>query len=148
MTMKNQELYQLLLRSFDEDLSPQEQQQLQKALKESAELRQKKRELEEVEALLRNADMTTTIPFFTGKVMTKIEDLHSTQALSLMDEFALSLSRIFPKVALSSLSLLLVLTAGLYLSEGNLSSNTLLGTSDISSELLVSDDDYLNDFNF
>ncbi len=145
----NNQSYQLLVRSFDDELSAEEQRILQAALKNSAELRQQKKELEETALLFKDTNIAPSIPFFTGKVMTKIEDLEARKGYSFIEEFALSLSNIFPKVALSSLSLVVLLTAGLYLTEGNLSANTLLGTSsDISSELLVSDYDYLNDINF
>ncbi|RMF56566.1 MAG: hypothetical protein D6743_20090, partial [Calditrichaeota bacterium] len=65
-------LLNLLIRSFDEELTEAERRELQNALAADAELREQKRQLQEVRHLVRESAVRSFKPFFAARVMRRV----------------------------------------------------------------------------
>ena len=126
----DQALYNLLLASFDRSLSDEEQVALNQGLESSAQLRDAQAELQNMRALIGEQSYEFK-PFFAGRVLHKIDALENR-----IKERGLSnwLARIFPKVALSGVAVILLLIASTYFMEGSFSLDTLLGISEVATE--------------
>ena len=110
-----QRAYALLLASFDRKLTSKEQATLDQGLTDFTGLQAEKTDLEQLRAMV--GEQTYAFkPFFAGRVMHKIE------------------VRIFPKVAMSGLAIIILLLASTYLIEGSFSLDTLLGISEVATE--------------
>ena len=72
-----QKLIKLLHRSFDNKLSPNEEETLSKALASSEALRAEKARIEELRRLLQDNAVHSFQPFFSARVMRRIEDMQS-----------------------------------------------------------------------
>lgn len=94
----------LLLKSFDTDLTIEEQQRLDDALKASPELRIQKQELIRMRDLMGNSDFRFR-PHFSDRVMAGIRDLKKKR--SEMDPFFESLVLAFRPLAISALLFIL-----------------------------------------
>ena len=124
-------LKQLLIKSFDEDLSPKEQAELQKGFEDFPELLQEKEDI----LLLRNALQKQTYSFhfgFSDKIMRKIEASHSANEQNLQDYFAAQLSTLFRWIAPVGIAAIVLIVVALYFSEGSASFKTLIGANDFS----------------
>jgi len=121
--MKKENINELLLRSFDQELSPEERAGLDAALADSEALRREKQQLEKLRNLLgglrAEADRT-----FAGKVMSKL-------GASPVEATLLSL---LPRAAAACLIILLLTLIGIYLSEGSLSTDAIIGVSNLAPE--------------
>lgn len=135
--MNQKQLYHLLLRSLDQPLKPQEQQQLEEGLAQSAELRAQR------EALLRNRERLTQWrprpdPAFATRVMARWEPYRAPESVQNL------LVAWFPRVAAACLLILLLTILGTYFSEGSLTPEAFIGTQDLTVEdaysLTLSDD--------
>jgi hypothetical protein len=124
----NDELLDLLYRSFDSNLSKEDQARLGDGLSRDAELREEKKRLEQMRSMvLENADRSFK-PFFSARVMRKIKD-EAPQS-----DFFESLVWIFRRVAIvGGLALVLLLATNLLVGRG-LSLDSLLGMPQISME--------------
>jgi hypothetical protein len=101
------DLNHLLIRSFDEELSPEEAQQLAVALATSEELRSKKDELLEMRSALSEWSPAPNPDFLAG-VMSGLPVRLETMVV-----------RLFPRVAAASLLLMGVMIAYLYFTDGS-----------------------------
>ncbi len=121
--MKKDTINELLLRSFDEELSPEERAGLDAALADSEALRLEKQQLEKLRNLLGGlqAEVDRT---FAGKVMSKV-------SISPVEATLLSL---LPRAAAPSLIFLLLTLIGIYLAEGSLSTDATIGVSNLAPE--------------
>lgn len=93
----------LLMRSREEDLTPSEEKRLEQLLESYPELRAEKKELHETEKLVAQAAPESFAPFFSTRVMSRIERRYGDQA------FVENLAFFFRRLALA----VLLLAAGL-----------------------------------
>ncbi|HAS41890.1 MAG TPA: hypothetical protein DCS93_15525 [Microscillaceae bacterium] len=122
--------YELLLASFDRELTEAETAMLEQGLADFAELRAEKADLEKLRTLV--GEQTHAFkPFFAGRVMHKIENLQQRSKEKGLTGWMV---RIFPKVAVSGLAVIILLMASTYLVEGSFSLDTLLGISEVAAE--------------
>ncbi len=124
-----QRAYALLLASFDRKLTSKEQATLDQGLTDFTGLQAEKTDLEQLRAMV--GEQTYAFkPFFAGRVMHKIEHLQHSREKGLSGWMV----RIFPKVAMSGLAIIILLLASTYLIEGSFSLDTLLGISEVATE--------------
>ena len=71
----NKTVLKLLYRSFDDDLNPEEKEHLDRALKESDELRKEKEQILAQRQALAESSETSFKPFFAARVMDRIDTL-------------------------------------------------------------------------
>jgi hypothetical protein len=75
----NEEMLNLLIRSFDENLSEVERTSLDKALAGSPELREEKKQLFEMRQMIGETAERKFKPFFSSRVMHRIEESQTEQ---------------------------------------------------------------------
>jgi len=92
-------ILELLYRSFDQDLSPEESDELRRALDGSEELRREKRKIELMRRVLSDSTCDSFGPFFVQRLMARIEASHVTEP---GDAFSQALVRTFRWVALAA----------------------------------------------
>ena len=132
--MKKDSPIKLLIRSFDDELSAQEQARLAGALAASAELRAEKARLEVLRATL-GEQAYAFRPFFATRLMARLQRERETWATSL--PFA------FRRIALPALALVVLLLLTVAYTEQSLSLEVLTGVSGLAvddplTQLLVS----------
>lgn len=127
----DQALYNLLLASFDRALSDEEQVALNRGLETSAELREEQAKLQKIRNLVSEQTATKFEPFFAGRVLHKIEALENKQKERGIANW---LTRMFPKVAVSGIAVIVLLVASTYFMEGSFSLDTLLGIAEVATE--------------
>lgn len=93
----DKKLYNLLLKSFDTDLSEKERQQLEDALK-SPELQREKERLEQMRSALSGQSAPSFGPFFSERVVNRVRDLSRNGTLA--QDFFDSLIYMFRRFAL------------------------------------------------
>ena len=133
--MIKKEVHNLLIRSFDEELSPDEKERLEVFLSESSELRKEKRELLEMRKII-SATQYSFGPGFHSKVMDKIAE--EKEPLILRPEFNKSLFTVFKRVALTGVAAIIILFLSIYLSDDSFSFRSLTGGDTYSDDNLVS----------
>ncbi len=126
----DQALYNLLVASFDRDLSDEEQAALNQGLETSEELRKEQVVLQQMREITA-AHSPEFAPFFSGRVMHKIEALHQPTKEPVLAKW---LTKMFPKVALSGVAVILLVLVSTYFVEGSFSLDTLLGISEVAAE--------------
>lgn len=126
----DQALYNLLVASFDRDLSDKEQAALNQGLETSEELRKEQAALQNIRKLTASHSPEFA-PFFSGRVMHKIESLQKHPKEQVLTKW---LSKMFPKVAVSGVAIILLFLASTYFMEGSFSLDTLLGISEVAAE--------------
>ncbi len=120
---KNREL---LIRSFGEPLLPEEEKQLKEALKQSEALRKEKNELEAVRTVM--SDYSPSFgDGFSKTVLDRIEAMTDDS----------NLYQLFKRFALGGVAAILVLLISVYFTDGNLSTDSLLGLSDLSTDNIL-----------
>ncbi len=120
---KNREL---LIRSFDEPLLPEEEKQLKEALKQSEALRKEKNELEAVRTVM--SDYSPSFgDGFSKTVLDRIEAMADDS----------NLYQLFKRFALGGVAAILVLLISVYFTDGNLSTDSLLGLSGLSADNIL-----------
>lgn len=126
MNMKDVQAYELLLRSLDSALNPEEEQLLETALQQSAELREQRESLLAFRAISSKQTLRFK-PFFTGRLMSRIqaERVDSIWGIPIR-------SATFLRVAIPAVAVVCLLLAGVYLTEGALSIEAMTGLSDLS----------------
>ena len=133
--MINDEINNLLLRSFDEDLKPGEKEKLEIALADSGELREEKRKIEEMRKIISSHQYSFS-PGFQEKVMTKVYE--EKEPLILRPEFNRSLFTVFKRVALTGVAAIIILFLSIYLTDDSFKFNSLTGGDPYSDDNLVS----------
>ena len=104
--MKEKDL-ELLYRSFDAPLTPEEQKRLKNALVGSKALRQEKKRIESIRKSVAHSAAHSFKPFFADRVMQRIEKSRQEQTES--DPFFESLIAVFRPVAMGAAVLMIVL---------------------------------------
>lgn len=118
-----EEQYELLLKSLDQKLSVDEQDQLDQALAESAALQTAKVELIQMRELLAQKTVSETPDGFSQGILKGIQQPKIIQLNSWM-----------PQIAAACLILLCTALISIYTMEGTLSTEALLGVQDLSPE--------------
>ena len=121
--MKKETINELLLRSFDQELSAGEKARLDAALAGSEELCQEKQQLEKVRYLLGSLQAEPQRGF-ANSVMARLKA--STAEATLLS--------LLPRAAAACLIILLLALAGIYLAEGSLSTDAIIGVANLAPE--------------
>jgi anti-sigma factor RsiW len=116
-------LQQLMIRALDNEITPQEAQQLEKALKEYPELRAEQEELLRMRAL-----------FAELKEVPKLHLERSVLEAIRANRFVYQLASALPRVAAACVVLIISCLVGIYFSEGSLDLEAILGVSELSPE--------------
>ncbi len=131
--MTNKELSQLLHRSFDEALTAEERDRLERALALSKELRTEQRILSALRSKISSLQKRQFSPLFAQRVMREIDKHRRTIDESVYD-FSLSLMFSFRKIAVVGAILILLLLCGNFLSDGAFSLDKALGLQQVTLE--------------
>ena len=121
----DEKILSLLIYSLDNELSADEQRQLDQALTASAELCAEQERL----LAIRQALASHTIPAdntFANAVMQQLEEKETGVEARIL--------QLFPKVAAACVVLVLIATLGIYFSEGSLSTEAIVGVQDLAPE--------------
>ena len=94
----DEKFLELLYRSFDEELAPQEAKDLREALAASEALRREKRRIEAMRRMVSASGRDTFKPFFAERVMRRLVELREGRNGATLGEW---LARVFPRVALA-----------------------------------------------
>lgn len=125
----NEQMLNLLIRSFDENLSEVERTSLDKALAGSPELREEKKQLSQMRQMIGETAERKFKPFFSGRVMWRIEESQTEQ-----EDFFGSLVwafRVFAMVGTAAIVLFFALNSKL---ATDLSIDSILGLPQLSIE--------------
>jgi len=99
----NSKILELLYRSFDKELNPNEQHQLEQALADSKELREEKERITNMRKMISDSSEEKFHPFFAEKVMRRI------RAEQTQENFLDSLVHVFRPVAIAATVVLIAL---------------------------------------
>ena len=133
--MINQEMYDLLIRSMNEQLTAEEDKQLQQALKGSSELREEKIKLNKVGKLISSRNYSFSDGFH-NRVMQAVSDEKKGKVISM--DFTRSFTSMFNRVAVAGVAAIALLVISLYISHGSLNINTITGVEPVSQDNLIS----------
>lgn len=133
--MINQEMYDLLIRSMNDQLTVEEDKQLQQALKGSSELREEKIKLNKVGKLISSRNHSFS-DGFRNRVMQAIGDEKKGKVISI--DFTRSFTSMFNRIAVAGVAAIVLLVISLYISHGSLNINTITGVEPVSQDNLVS----------
>ncbi len=139
--MNESKIKELLIKSLDADLSAAEEERLRSALESDAELRRLKEQLMQTQELMYVAPGEVGEEddrAFTNAVMDKIR-LEKADANSSEVDFATQLHRIFPRFAVACCGLWALLLLGVYITEGRLGTDELMGLSSLMEDAYLSD---------
>jgi hypothetical protein len=131
--MISNEIMNLLIRSFDEDLEPADKVLLDKSLAESKELREEKEKLKEMRGLL----YSTSYSFGSGfkeKVMEEVQQ--EKEPVVLHPDFNRALHNGFKKIWITGVAAIVLLLLSVYLTEGSF--DVFTGNDLTSDENLIS----------
>jgi anti-sigma factor RsiW len=117
----------LLIKSFDQELSAIEKKELEQALANSAALRAEKEALLNTRQLFASFSPKADNDFAT-KVLNRIEKKKPV----IKKNLTFYLSHIYPKAVAACILILFSFIAFIYLSEGSLDSDALIGINDLS----------------
>jgi len=133
--MGNKKLLDLLMKSFDEELSPDERKHLEEVLSESDELRSEKKKLLKLREVFSSQEYRFK-PFFESRVMNRIHKLRNGKIIEF--DFAKNLFFVFKRVAISGITAILILLISIYISEGSFSLDAFTGVESFSDDNLIS----------
>ena len=133
--MINQEMYDLLIRSMNDQLTAEEDKQIQQALKGSSELRDEKIKLSKVGKLLSSRNHSFS-DGFRNRVMQAVGYEKKGKVISI--DFSRSFTSMFNRIAVAGVVAILLLVISLYISHGSLNINTITGVEPVSQDNLVS----------
>ena len=118
-----QDLHQLLIRSLDETLTPQEQQRLDDALSASTKLRQEKAQLLQMRNLVAALRVKRDTNF-AERVMARISRKEDASLLN-------GIVSLFPKLAAACLLVFMLSLLGIYTYQGSLSGEVIIGVENL-----------------
>lgn len=130
--MENKDLYDLLNRSFHDTINEKEESELEQALEKSQELRVEKGKIAALQSLLAQQDFRFN-PFFSGRLMTRIENLRENNSI------LSGLNYAFMRISLPTMLALCIWVLVFWSMEGSLSVDNFLGVASLSYDELVSD---------
>ena len=133
--MINQGMYNLLIRSMNDQLTAKEEKQLQQALKGSSELRDEKIKLNKVGKLLSSRNYSFSNGFHS-RVMQAVSNEKKGKVISM--DFTRSFTSMFNRIAVAGVAVIALLVVSLYISHGSLNVNTFTGVEPVSQDNLVS----------
>lgn len=116
----------LLVRSLDQNLQPAEALELQDALEKSINLQQEKTHLLEIRGQLQGWQPPTS-SHFAARVMRQI-------GRQIEEDFGTIIVRLFPRVAAACVLVLGIALGTIYLTEGSLMMETIIGVNDVMPE--------------
>ncbi len=119
----------LLLRSFDGDLSQNERAELETALQNSPELREEKKSLEAVRGMIASGAVRKFKPFFAARLMQRIQSETAQR-----EDFFESLIWMFRRIALAGALTVILLFASALLTGRAPSLSTLFGMPQVTIE--------------
>ena len=122
------DLKDLLRRSFDAELTTEEQHKLDDALKESEGLRMEKKSIENMRKLLASSTASFSAGF-GDRVVESIEKEERT------DPQIVQFYSIFKRIAITGAAAIIALLIAIYFIDGGLSTEALIGISDYSPEV-------------
>ena len=128
-------MYDLLIRSMNDQLTAEEDKQLQQALKGSSELGDEKIKLSKVGKLLSSRNHSFS-DGFRNRVMQAVGDEKKGKVISM--DFTRSFTSMFNRIAVAGVAAILLLVISLYISHGSLNINTITGVEPVSQDNLVS----------
>jgi len=131
----NDKILKLLYRSFDEKLTPAEQQQLKEALNQSKELQEEQKRIAEMRIKIKESSTQSFKPFFAERVMQKIS--RSCEKENKQEMFFDSLFSIFRPMAIAATILLLVIMSYNIMKTDRLSLAGAFATTEVSLEEAV-----------
>ncbi len=117
----------LLIRSFDEELTAEEQQRLNSALAADANLVREKQELEKMRQVLSGYSPRFSQGFSERTLENAFADTAESNNLYFL----------FKRFALSGVAAIVILLISVYLTDGSFSLNSLLGLSDLTTDNLL-----------
>lgn len=126
----NKEELDLLIYSFDFELTSDEALQLEKALAASATLRMEKERLLKARQMVSGFKMDAD-DNFVNRVMTQVKEVAEPV-------FSKMVVQLFPKLAAACMLLFFLTLLGIYMTEGSLSTEAIIGIEDISVEEALS----------
>ena len=132
--MINREWHELLLRSMNEELSAEEATELNEALTTSEALRLEKAKLLQMQTLL-ELNLAEEDASFVDRVMDKLQTQKQLDVGG-------TILQLFPKVAAACLLVFAVTLISIYLMEGSLSMESIIGLQDLSVEDTITLVDY------
>ena len=112
----NKKMLELLYRSFDDVLTPEEQRQLGEALAKSKELQKEKERIAKLRTTISDSAAQSFKPFFAEKVVRRIREKESVQ-----EAFVDSLFHVFRPVAIAIAMLLITLMSYNLIKSDNIS---------------------------
>jgi len=115
---------EILLKSFDEQLTIEEQQFLNEALEHNASLRTEQADLIRMRSFFQNYEAPQNENFETA-VLDKLPDFSAKR---------ISLARWFPRVAAASIIALAISMGQIYMDSGSITGDAILGLEDITSD--------------
>ena len=121
--MKKETIEELLLRSFEQKLSAEERGRLDAALAGSEELRREQQQLEKVRHWLGSLQATPKNGFVDGVM----KELNTSPVEA-------TLLSILPRAAAACLIVLLLTLIGIYMAEGSLSTDAIIGVNNLAPE--------------
>ena len=133
--MADKKLFNLLLRSFDEDLTPEEVTTLEQGLISNPELKLEQEKLKTVRQLIHSKNISFK-PGFEDRVMNRLEN--ERKPLLLKPEFNRSLFTVFKRVVITGVAAALILFLSMYFAGDALSTDPVYGGDPFSDEDLVS----------
>ena len=133
--MISQEMYDLLISSMNDQLTEEEDKQLQQALKGSSELREEKIKLNKVGKLLSSRNYSFS-DGFRNRVMEAVNEEKKGKVISI--DFTRSFTSMFNRIAVAGVAVIALLVISLYISHGSLNVNTFTGVEPVSQDNLIS----------
>ena len=128
-------MYDLLIRSMNDQLTAEEDKQLQQALKGSSELREEKIKLNKVGKLVSSRNYSFS-DGFRNRVMQAVGDEKRGKVISM--DFTRNFTSMFNRIAVAGVAVIVLLVISLYISHGSLNVNTITGVDPISEDNLIS----------
>ncbi len=133
--MIEKELYELLVRSFDDELNSGEKRKLEKALASSGELRSEKKKIQTMRKIIASKQYSFN-PGFKNRIMVRIEE--EKKSFILKSDFNRTLFSVFKRVALTGVAAIIILLLSIYLSDYSFSLDSFTGGDPYSDDNLVS----------
>lgn len=128
--MMFEQMYRLLVRSFDDSVTESDQAKLEEALNQSGELRSEQVKLRKIRSLLRDQQFSFR-PGFMDRVVAQLV------ANAPEMELNRNIYYLFKRVAITGAAAIILLLLGIYLTMGTLNFDVILGVESLSDDSLV-----------
>ena len=122
--MVEKEKYNLLLRSFDEDLDVDQAAKLKEVLNSSVELQAEQEKIKAIRNMV-SSRKASFKPGFKDRVLNRIKEENKSQVI--IPDFNQTFFSLFKKVALTGVAAIVILLLSIYLSSHKLGVDTIVG---------------------